>query len=262
VRSAVVAFFVVLGALGGCARPGDAAYLSSWDGEAPGWEGPPPRVVTGADGGVNAGGGGGGLGAGGANNLVQCAKPGQGNCCWPVKNGQADGFPRCDWMPLGPGQSATITAAFKVDAPVTLPVPLSLTGASPSGFASFDECVKAVVGFTLSGPGLEEGQLVGDISHFTLGADGTWHGAGGGGTQSLVAAIDVQASNRDGGIAGPAYMVGEGLCKELMMMGRTAIIFYFDQIDFTLGGVDYRANFRSNPNGGVGGYYVVIARNF
>jgi hypothetical protein len=251
--------FGIVGVIAGCARPDPGVYQGAWDGQATEWEVPPARIVTGADGGTGSGGGGLGLGGG----LPVCTKSGQTSCCYDDKPGHPVGTPKCGWQRLAPGESVVITAAFKKDQKVTLPVPVTLTSVSPAAFATYDECLKAPIGFVLSGPGIEEGSLGGDISHYHLEASGAWVGEGGGGQSGLVAGRDTQAGARDGGAPNPTYTLHEGLCQPLMASNVTASISLFDQVDFQIDGVDYRADFRSFANGGgASAFYVIIAKGF
>jgi hypothetical protein len=253
---------ILLGAVAGCAKPEPGLYSSAFDGQATQWEAPPGRVVTGADGGVGAGGDPGLPGGGPGGNLAVCTKDGQGNCCYDGKAGRPTGFPRCGWQRLAPNESAVITAAFKKDEKVTLPVTVTLTSVSPASFATYEECLNTPVGFVLTAPGMQEGRLVGDIFHYDLKSDGTWVGRGGGGQQQLVAGRDTTVTSRDGGAPAPDYTLSEGLCQPLKMAELTASIQVFDQIDFKIDGVEYTTNFSSNPNGGVTGFYAVIAKGF
>jgi hypothetical protein len=260
VRKGTLLACILFGNLTGCAKPTSGLYQGAFDGQATEWEVPPSRAVTGADGGTGAGGG--GLPGGSAGNLPVCTKQDQGNCCYEDKPGRPFGNPQCTWQRLLPGESTVIMTAFKKDVKVTLPVVVTLTSVSPATFATYDDCVKAPLGFVLTAPGMKEDRLVGNVSHYDLKSDGTWVGRGGGGQSDLVAARDTEASGRDGGAPMPSYTLHDGLCKPLQGPEFTASIQVFDQIDFTIDGVEYSANFRSNPNGGVTSYYVVIDKGF
>jgi hypothetical protein len=250
---------MVAAILGACAKPGDAIYQSAWDGQANQWEAPPSRVVSdngGAGGGVGSGGG---LAGGG---YPVCTKADQPNCCYDDKPGHPTGFPECTWQRLAPGESTTITAAYKGDQKVMLPVPVTLTSVSPAAFATYDECLHTPFGFVLSGPGMQEGRLVGNIAEYDVKTSGLWVGRGGGGEQQLVVGRDSDLTSRDGPPPAPDYTRGEGLCAPLMDAGYAGSVEYFDQLDFKIDGVDYRTDFRTNPNGVVTGYYVMVQKGF
>jgi len=261
-RAAALAALVLAGA---CARPTEAVYQQPWNGQDSSWDPPPARVVSdrGSGGGAGAGVG---QGSGGGGNLPVCTKSGQVNCCYDDKPGSPSGVPKCSWRRLAPGESTVVSTAFQMgpDVPVPLPVVVQLTSASPERFATYDECLNAPIGFVLSGPGLKEGRLGGDIQHYDLKTDGTWVGRGGGGQSGLVAGRDTEVTSRDGGAPAPSYTLHEGLCKPLMAPEFSASIQFFDQVDFTINGIEYRANFRSAPNGSakITGYYVVIQKGF
>jgi hypothetical protein len=250
------------GILGGCAKPGEAVYQSAWDGQASQWEPPPSRMVGAADGGLSGGVGGPTFGGGLGGWTSVCTKSDQGNCCYDGKSGHPSGIPSCAWQRLAPGESTTISSAFKDGQKVKLPVPVTLTNVSPAAYATYDDCLKAPVGFVLSGAGMEEGELLGDIAHYDLKSNGTWQGRGGGGEIGLVAGRDPQGTGGDGGPASPSYTRHEGLCAPLKDTTFTGSIELFDQIDFEIGGVKYTTDFRANPNGGVTGYYVVVQKSF
>jgi hypothetical protein len=263
VRTAMAAVSILVGGIGGlsvgCAKPEAANYQEAWDGQATEFEVPPARVVLVADAGAGSGGG---LGGGGsAGDLTACTRSGQANCCYEDKPGAPTGRPRCSWRRLGPGETTTIVAAFKGNEKITLPVAVTLSGATPARFTTYDDCLKAPVGFVLSAAGMKEGPLVGDISHFTLKTDGTWAGGGGGGASGFVVGRDPGAT-RDGGPPAPTYSLHEGLCQPLQTAEVAASIHFFDQVSFTLGGVEYRAHFDQHPNGGVTGYYVLVGKDF
>jgi hypothetical protein len=232
-------------------------YQSAWDGQASQWEPPPSRMVS-------AGGGGtGGPGAPGlGGSTLVCTKQDQLGCCYDDKSGHPSGFPKCTWQRLSPGESTTITAAYKDGQKVTLPVPLTLTSVSPPAYATYDECLHSTLGFILSGTGMEEGHLVGNVAMYDLKTNGLWVGRGGGGEQLLVVGRDPSLTDRDGPPPSPTYTRWEGLCAPLKDAGFAASVEYFDQLDFELGGVQYQANFRTNPNGGVTGYYVLVQKGF
>jgi hypothetical protein len=262
VRTPAFLACILYGALAGCAKPTTAVYQGGWDGQATQWEVPPSRLVTGADGGVGAGGDP-GLPGGSSGNLPVCTRDGQGHCCYEDKPGRPSGFPKCTWQRLSMGESTVITTAFKKDEKVTLPVTVTLTGMTPATFASYEECVDAPIGFTLTGPGMEEGRLGGNINHYTLKTDGTWSGGGGGGQSGLVAGRNTLITSRDGAPPpSPGYTLHDGLCAPLKMADVTATIHVFDQIDFEIDGVEYQANFRNHPNGNVTAYYVLITKGF
>jgi hypothetical protein len=166
---------------------------------------------------------------------------------------------------LGPGQSVVISSAFQGNAKVTLPVAVELTSASPERFATYDDCLNAPIGFVLAGPGLREGSLVGDISHYDLRTSGTWVGRGGGGQSGLIAGRNTAPGPLpDAGVASPTYTLHEGLCLPLKDTDMQASIQFFDQVDFTIDGVDYATRFDTNPNGAakVTGFYVQIEKGF
>lgn len=248
-------------AVGGCAKPTTAIYQSAFDGQATEWEVPPARTVTESDGGPGGPGGPGfGGGLGGWTSI--CTKSDQPNCCYDGKMGRPTGIPNCSWQRMAPNEATTITAAYKDDVKVTLPG-LTLTSVSPASFASFDECVHAPLGFVLSGAGLEQGELGGDVYFYNVKKDGSWRGAGDGGTLGLVAGRDPQGGGGDGGPASPNFTLSEGLCKPFMEdPSYVASVVFFDQVDFTLDGVKYDTDFRRNPNGVVTGYFVVIQKGF
>jgi hypothetical protein len=249
----------VLAALSGC-------RASSDPGPGPSdalWEVAPGRVVVGPDG-ASTGEGGSGAPATGASHLGVCTKADQGNCCYDEKKGPA-GIPKCSWTRLGTGESTLIVSAFRGKDKVTLPVQLELASATPEAFASYDDCLNAPVGFVLRGPGLRQAPLVGDIAHFDLKTSGTWVGLGGGGQVGLVAARSTTPDpSTDAGVPSPTYTLHDGLCAPLKDADVQASIQLFDQIDFTIDGVDYAANFNANPNGAamVTGYYVQIRKAF
>jgi hypothetical protein len=248
--------FVGLGA--GCTGGG----TSSWDGAPKTWDPAPPRMVVGPDGGLHATDMGpvGGQG-GGSSYTTICTRMDQPNCCYDGK--ELIGNPQCGWRRLSRGETAAITAAYKDSAKVTLPAALQLAAEAPASFATFDECVHKPLGFVLSGAALVEETLVGNISHYSVRANGTWQGHGGGGTSQLVAARDTTITSREGSQPAPTYELGEGLCAPLRDGEAVALIQFFDQIDFTVGGVDYSANFRTHPNGSeVTGYYVLTEKGF
>jgi hypothetical protein len=262
VRTGVLSAIILAGALGGCAKPTSAVYLSPWDGEATQWEVPPSRMVSESDGGPGAPGGP-GIGGGFGGWTTVCTKSDQPNCCYDGKMGRPTGIPNCGWQGLLPNESTTLVAGYKGDDKVTLPAGLTLTSVSPGKFTTYDECVHAPLGFVLSGAGMKEGHLVGDVYHYMIKKDGSWRGAGNGGTIGLVAGRDPQGSGGDGGPASPNYTLSDGLCKPLMEdPSYTASVVFMDQIDFTIDGVDYNTDFRRNPNGVVTGYYVVIQKGF
>ena len=219
------------------------------------------RTVIAADAAVAGGtgpGGGGIIGGGGVGALPRCTKSDQGNCCYD--NVKLYGTPNCTWQQIGAGQSVTVTAALKDTMKVALPVALTLTSAAHDKFATYEDCVNKPIGFVLRGPGLKEQTLIGNISHNNIKSDGTWTYQGGGGTQSLVAAQDTSAMSSK--MLMPTYTLSEGLCKPLKDASHIAAIAFFDQLEFTVDGVEYVANFRTNPNGGVTGYYVVVLKGF
>jgi hypothetical protein len=261
VRTEALSAIFLLGSLWGCAKPGEAVYLSAWDGQASAWEVPPSRSVTNEDGGAGGPGGpgsGGGLGGG----YSACTKADQPNCCYDDKPGHPSGFPKCSWQRLSPGESTVITAAYKDNQPVMLPVPVTLTSVAPAAYGTYDDCLHATLGFVLSGQGMEEGRLVGNIAEYDLKTNGLWVGRGGGGEQELVVGRDSATTSRDGPPPSPSYTRWEGLCSPLKDPGFAASAEYFDQIDFEIDGVKYRTDFRTNPNGGVTGYYVVVQKGF
>jgi hypothetical protein len=260
VRTGLSAILVVA-ALGGCGKPTEAVYQSAWDGQASQWEPPPSRMVGGGGGGGAGAGEGPGIG-GGLSGYSACTKQDQPNCCYDDKPGHPSGSPKCTWKRLSPGESTTITAGYKDGQKVTLPVPLTLTSVSPPAYATYDECLHATLGFILSGPGMEEGHLVGNIAMYDLKTDGLWVGRGGGGEQQLVVGRDTSTTDRDGPPPSPTYTRWEGLCAPLKEPGFAASVEYFDQIDFEIDGVKYTTDFRTNPNGAVTGYYVVVQKGF
>lgn len=227
------------------------------------WEAPPGRTVIDIDAGGTGSGGPGGTSSGGSGSLAACTKADQGNCCYQEDKGLS-GSPRCTWKRLGRGESVSITVVTHKGVKTTPPVPLQLTGAAPDRFASYEDCVNTPIGFVLSGPGLDEEQLGGGVSHFDVKTDGTWQYQGGGGTVGLAAARDTSNSvPPDGGPLTPRYTLGEGLCKPLRdMSGYSAAVAFTDQIDFHIGGEEYSVQLRSNPNGTVTGYYVVVQKGF
>jgi hypothetical protein len=258
----VLSAIILTSAVGGCARPTTAVYQSAFDGQATEWEVPPARTVTESDGGPGGPGGLGGPGfSGGLGGWTSiCTKSDQPNCCYDGKMGRPTGIPNCTWQRLAPNESTTITAGFKDDVKVMLPVPLTLSSVSPAAFASYDECTKAPLGFVLVGMGLEEGHLVGDIYYYNLKKDGSWRGVGDGGTIGLVAGRNPQG---DGGAVTPNYTLSDGLCKPLMEdPSNVGFVVFFDQVDFKIDGVKYTTDFRQNPNGVVTGFYAVIQKGF
>jgi hypothetical protein len=188
-----------------------------------------------------------------------CTKPDQGNCCYDGKSGASTGVPSCAWQRLSPGESATVTSASRDGQQVMLPVPVTLTNVSPAAHATYDDCLHAPVGFVLSGAGMQQGELLGDVSHYDLKSDGTWQGRGGGGEMGLVAGRDPQGA---GPGAGPSYTGHEGLCDPLKDPAFAASIELFDEIDFQLDGVKYSTTLRTSPNGSVTGYYLVVQKGF
>jgi hypothetical protein len=198
---------------------------------------------------------------GGSSYTTVCARMDQGNCCYDGK--ELSGIPQCGWRRLSRGETAAITSAYKDSAKVTLPAALQLAPEAPASFATHDECVHAPLGFVLSGAALVEEPLVGNIAHYSVQANGTWQGQGGGGQSGLVAASDTTITSRDGSQPAPSYTLSEGLCAPLRDGQAVALVQFFDQIDFTVEGVDYSANFRTHPNGSaVTGYYVLTEKGF
>jgi hypothetical protein len=142
-------------------------------------------------------------------------------------------------------------------------VPVQLTSASPAQFASADDCDNTPVGFVLSGPGVQEGRLGGDIAHFDLLASGAWQGRGGGGQLGLVAGRDTNPHNApDGGPPSPSYTLQSGLCTPEQGASVQAIVEVIHEIEFTLGGVAYTTNFDTNPNGTTTAYYVQVKKAY
>ena len=226
------------------------------------WDPPPPRSVVGPDGGVGSGGTDPG-GSGTYGNMKVCTKQDQPNCCYDGKN--LSGIPMCGWRRISAGATAQITTTYKENEKVTLSTPLQLSTEVPDSFATYDDCVKVPVGFVLSGAALKERVLGSSIEHYMLLPDGTWHGQGGGATSGLVVAKDTQVTTRDGGQPEPTYELMAGLCDAFTdaKINAVALIQFFDQVDFTVDGVDYSANFRSNPSeGGATGYYILIEKGF
>jgi hypothetical protein len=191
-----------------------------------------------------------------------CTRPDQGNCCYDGKSGRPAGIPSCAWQRLSPEESTTISAAFRDGQQVKLPVPVTLTSVSPGGYVTYDDCLHTPVGFVLSGAGVEQGELIGNIAHYDLRSDGTWQGRGGGGEVGLVAGRDSQGDAGNGGAVMPSYTRHEGLCMPLNDPSFAASIELFDEIEFKIDGVKYSTAFRTNPNGTVSGYYVVVVKGF
>jgi hypothetical protein len=249
--------------LAGCAiGSSDSSSITSWDGQVTQWEAAPSRVVVSPDAAVGSGSTGGiGVGGGGTGTLPVCTKRDQGNCCYDGK--MLTGSPRCTWLRLGPGGSVTISEATRDGKKTTLPAPLTLTSVAPESFATYDDCIKTPLAFVLTGPGLKEGPLGGDIAHYDLKNTGVWVGRGGGGQSGLVAAVDPGASH-DGRSPGPSYFLHEGLCEPLKAVDLTASIQYTDEIDFKIDGNDYtwKGDASSTDPAVVNGFYVVIQKGF
>ena len=230
-----------------------------WDAGGMSWDPAPPRNVVGPDAGLI----GTGSGPSGSHSAV-CAIEGQANCCYDGE--KLRGIPRCGWRRVSPGDSVTITSVYQDDQKVNLPVGLQLTAEVPANFATYEDCVNGPLGFVLSGPALEERPLLGNVEHYDLKPDGTWLYAGGGGQLGLVAASNTELSSRDGSRPLPSFRLSDGLCTPLRESKAVALIQFFDQIDFTLDGVDYRANFNTHANGEgegrVTGYFVLVEKGF
>jgi hypothetical protein len=253
----LVVLIVLVRVFAGCARPTPSVYQPAWDGEASQFEVPPARAVLAAD----AGGGGAfGPGGGSASDLPVCTKQDQLGCCYD--NQRVFGLPRCGWQRLGSGAAVTITELWKDDKKVTAPVPLTLTAVGPDRFDSLEACANTPVGFVLSGPGVEDGELGSTITNYELRSNGAWATLGGGATVGLVAGRDTAGSS-DGGGNAPTFKFGATLCQPPTPDGTyRASIVLFDEIDFKLAGESYHAALKQSPNGAATAYYLLVDKGW
>jgi hypothetical protein len=249
----------LLGAVGACTRPSPAEYSPRYEGQPTEWDAAPARTVVAVDGGGSGPGGGTVGGVGGGSQQV-CTKTGQTGCCYDDQPGHPRGFPLCGWQRLGPGDAVVVTALLDKDSkPIAAPDGLRLSSISPAQFASFDSCAKDPVGFVLSGTGITQGKLTGDLYIYSIKADGTWQVQGDGGSFGLISGSDPSATGTPPDVG---YMLDAGTCAPFMDPATAAIAVFFDQIDFKVGDVVYHASFRARPNGGAIGYYAVMAKGY